>query len=71
MYGNKRYRQLKKIVEQPVDSSAPTFVCPHCKRVKTLNIPHIEITALENNEIFLYTRMCQCCAELLKAWVKG
>ena len=73
MYGNRRYQRINKPVEQPaiVDNSVPTFLCPHCNQVKTINNPYIELSALDNGKIFIYTKMCAPCSELLKAWIKG
>lgn len=71
MYGKKRYRALNKPVEQPVvDNSVPTFVCPHCKLLKTIDMPHVELTALDNGKLFMYTKLCSPCAEILKTWIK-
>jgi hypothetical protein len=71
MYGQRRYQRPNKPVEQPVvDNSVPTFLCPHCNQVKTINNPYVELSALENGKLFMYTKMCSSCAELLKAWLK-
>jgi hypothetical protein len=71
MYGKKRYGRVNKPIEQPVDNSIPTFFCEHCKQIKTINMPHIEITALDNGKLFMYTKMCKGCSELLVKWMRA
>lgn len=69
MYGKRLYGRKDKLVE-PLQSDEPTFVCEKCRGIKTLNNPYIEITALEKQQLFMYTRLCASCAELLKVWLK-
>jgi hypothetical protein len=74
-YGRRKYGRLNKPIEQPAEvvvdnSSIPTFVCPHCGLIKAINTPYVELSALENGKIFIYTKMCGSCAELLKAWLR-
>ena len=72
MYGKRKYGRTEKPVEQPVDnSSVPNFLCTHCRQVKMINTPHIELTALENGVLFMYTKMCKDCSDLLVRWLKS
>ena len=68
MYGERKYGLPKK-AEIPVES-VPTFVCPRCSKVTPVNTPHIEITALEKSQLFMYTKLCGACAKLLQEWMK-
>ena len=71
MYGKRKYSRISKPVEKPVDpTSIPNFVCPHCGQVKTINMSHIDITALDNGKLFMYAKMCMPCALLLQQWMK-
>jgi hypothetical protein len=73
MYGRKRYGRNKP-VDQSVaipESAIPTFLCPRCGSIKNINMPHIEITALEKGKLFLYTKLCETCAKLLREWLKN
>jgi transcription elongation factor Elf1 len=73
MYGRKRYRRNKSVDKSVAipESAIPTFLCPRCGSIKNINMPHIEITALEKGKLFLYTKLCGSCAELLKTWLKN
>jgi hypothetical protein len=74
MYSRKKYNQgrINKSIGQSVDpTSIPTFICPHCGLVKTVNNPYVELTIIDNGKLFMYNKLCGSCAELLKAWVKG
>ncbi len=72
MYGGKRkYGRNNKPTEQPVDNSTPTYMCGRCNKIKLLNEDCIEITALEKGTMFMYTRLCACCATMLQTWIKG
>jgi hypothetical protein len=71
MYGRKKYQRVNKPIEQPaVDSSIPTYQCGRCKVLRTINTPFSELSLLENKQSICYTKLCQCCTELLKAWIK-
>jgi hypothetical protein len=74
MYGHKKYQRVDKPVNKSSEvapSSAPTYVCAKCRGVKTTNYPHIELTALENGQLFMYTRLCSPCSMLLRTWING
>ncbi len=69
MYGRRKYG--RKIVEQQSDVTAvPTFICPRCNQIKTINTPHIEFSALENGKIFIHAKVCELCSKALKEWFK-
>lgn len=73
MYGHRRYGRTSKPVEQPTEidpASIPTYLCGHCRAVKTTNNPYIELTVLENGKLFMYTKICKDCSKLLQGWMK-
>jgi hypothetical protein len=72
MYGKRRYQRINKSVEPPVDSSSiPTYICGRCKVLRNINTPFSEFSLLENSKLICYTKLCGCCSELLKTWIKG
>lgn len=72
MYGKQQYGKIKNPPAFPIDSnSEPTYMCEHCHTIKLFNKDCIEITALEKGTMFMYTRLCTCCATMLQTWIKG
>lgn len=71
MYGSKKYRRISKSVEQPVRNSVPTYICQKCKVVKFVSSPFSELSLVENKHLICYTKICETCTTLLKAWIKG
>ena len=73
MYGKKRYRALSKPAAPPVPPqevvNSQVFVCAHCKTIKSVNTPYIEISALEKGKLSMYTKVCEVCTVQLKAWL--
>lgn len=68
-YGRRRYGRIDKSVPLLPPSAIPTFICPHCGKVKSIAAPYIEVTALDKNKLFLYSKVCGDCAKLLQDWM--
>ena len=69
-YGSgRRYNRLNKEVPVPITPAAiPTYVCGHCKKVKSTALPFIDITAMEKGKLFVYTKICDDCSKLFREW---
>jgi len=70
-YGRRKYGRLKRQGVKPVDVSIPNFICPKCKKIRPIDTQHTEITALENKQLLMYTKLCGDCTKLLQEWLKG
>ena len=60
MYGRQKYRRLNR--ERPAES-IPTFVCPRCGGIKSLNMPYTELSIIENGKSICYTKLCKECSD--------
>lgn len=67
-YGSgRRYKRLNKQV--PVTPQAlPTYICGHCKKLKSAALPFIDITAMDKGQLFVYTKICGDCSKLFREW---
>jgi hypothetical protein len=70
MYGRKKYGRpnLPPAVTPAQDTSIPTFVCLKCGRNKSTANPFIELSAVQDGKLFIYSKVCEDCAKLLKDW---